>query len=99
MHKDDRVMLAQYQVWSTWKHFPVKPEPQSKAVHQGANRALRPCVHAPDAGHHPATNFGSDYVHGGTGMSLVRTSNCETVGVEYSMLRTHRSELVDTAYV
>lgn len=33
------------------------------------------------------------------GMSLVRTSNYETVGVEYSMLRTHRSELVDTAYV
>lgn len=33
------------------------------------------------------------------GMSLVRTSNYETVGVEYSMLRTHRSELVAAAYV
>ena len=33
------------------------------------------------------------------GMSLARTPNQENVGVEYSMQRTHRSDLVAAAYV
>ncbi|MOA66229.1 hypothetical protein D3C78_1929110 [compost metagenome] len=63
MDENAKVVASKYDVWPTWKLPRMQSIPEAMLMQQAPDLHLGGCIAAANTGHHPRSDFFTDYVH------------------------------------